>query len=47
MQCEIGDKKWIGTKLIFEIEGKNNSCILRFTHEDWKEETDFFALCNF
>ena len=46
-ECVVGDKEWIGTKLIFEIEKKDNSSILRFTHSEWKEETDFFASCNF
>jgi uncharacterized protein YndB with AHSA1/START domain len=45
--CEIGDKEWIGTKIIFEIEEKPNGTALRFTHKEWEEETDFFASCNY
>jgi uncharacterized protein YndB with AHSA1/START domain len=46
-QCEIGDKEWVGTELIFEIEEREDSSMVRFTHRDWKEETDFFASCNY
>jgi uncharacterized protein YndB with AHSA1/START domain len=46
-ECLKGDREWIGTKLSFEIEEKNNQTGLRFTHDLWKEETDFFASCNF
>ena len=45
--CEVGDKEWIGTKLIFEIEDRKTDCVLRFSHVNWKEETDFFASCNY
>ena len=46
-ECFIGDKEWIETRLIFSLEKKDDSTILRFTHAGWKEETDFFASCNF
>jgi len=46
-ECLEGDKEWIGTKLIFEIEEKYNSAVLKFTHSNWREETDFFASCNY
>lgn len=45
--CEKGDKEWVGTKLIFEIEKQKTDSVLRFSHENWKEETDFFASCNY
>lgn len=45
--CEIGDKEWIGTRLVFEIEKQDNNSFIRFTHDDWEEETDFFASCNY
>ena len=46
-ECLEGDKEWIGTTFLFEIEEKDGSTILRFSHNNWKEETDFFASCNF
>ena len=46
-ECIEGDKEWIGTSIIFELEEKNGNTILRFTHGNWREETDFFASCNY
>ena len=46
-ECLEGDKEWIGTRLIFDIEVKDGDTILRFIHDNWKEETDFFASCNY
>ena len=46
-ECLEGDKEWIGTTFLFELEEKNGSTILRFSHSNWKEETDFFASCNY
>lgn len=46
-ECFAGDKEWIGTKLIFEIEERDEASVLRFAHSDWREETDFFASCNY
>jgi uncharacterized protein YndB with AHSA1/START domain len=45
--CEKGDSEWIGTRLVFEIEERKSNCILRFSHTEWREETDFFASCNY
>ena len=46
-ECIEGDKEWIRTTLVFEIQEKDNVSELKFTHGNWKEETDFFASCNF
>ena len=46
-ECIEGDKEWIGTTFIFDLEEKEGNTILRFTHGNWKEETDFFAFCNY
>ena len=46
-KCIEGDKEWIGTTFIFDLEEKGGNTILRFTHGNWKEETDFFASCNY
>ena len=45
--CLEGDKEWIGTTFLFELEEKDGSTILRFSHNNWQEETDFFASCNY
>ena len=46
-KCLEGDKEWIGTTFLFDLEEKDESTILRFSHNNWKEETDFFAYCNY
>ena len=46
-ECLEGDKEWIGTTFLFGLEEKDGNTILRFSHNNWKEETDFFASCNF
>jgi len=46
-ECLEGDKEWIGTSFLFDLEEKDGSTILRFSHNEWREETDFFASCNF
>ena len=46
-KCLEGDKEWIGTTFLFELEEKDEYTILRFSHNNWREETDFFASCNY
>ena len=46
-ECLEGDKEWVGTTTIFDIEKKGVGIILRFKHGNWKAETDFFASCNY
>ena len=46
-KCIEGDKEWIGTTFLFDLEEKDGSTILRFSQDNWKEETDFFASCNY
>jgi uncharacterized protein YndB with AHSA1/START domain len=46
-KCFQGDKEWIDTTFVFDIEEKVGNSVLRFTHGNWKEETDFLASCNY
>ena len=46
-ECLEGDREWVGTKFVFDLEPAGGSTILRFGHTGWREETDFFATCNF
>lgn len=46
-ECIEGDKEWIGTRLLFMLEVKDGNTVLRFTHGNWRDETDFFASCNY
>lgn len=44
---EQGDKQWIDTTILFELIEKENNIHLRFSHNLWQEQTDFFGHCNF
>jgi uncharacterized protein YndB with AHSA1/START domain len=46
-KCEQGDEEWIDTRFTFDIEARGDQSVLRFTHGDWREATDFFASCNY
>jgi hypothetical protein len=39
-------KEWAGTKIVFELRGRADKTLLRFTHADWREKTDYFWSCN-
>lgn len=43
--CETG-KEWSGTHITFQLEGRDNATILRFTHGGWQSETEYFRDCN-
>jgi uncharacterized protein YndB with AHSA1/START domain len=43
--CQTG-KEWAGTRLLFELTEANGKTQLRFTHADWKTETDYFRSCT-
>ncbi len=46
-QCESGEEEWIGTIFIFDLKENGDKTTLRFTHGNWREDTDFFASCNY
>ena len=46
-KCEQADPEWVDTILVFDLEENGNKTILRFSHKNWKEATDFYANCNY
>jgi uncharacterized protein YndB with AHSA1/START domain len=44
-RCETG-AEWKGTLLRFLLHDDGPATTLRFTHEDWANETDYFTNCN-
>jgi uncharacterized protein YndB with AHSA1/START domain len=38
--------QWEGTEVLFEISENENQSLVRFTHANWKEPTDFLAHCS-
>jgi uncharacterized protein YndB with AHSA1/START domain len=43
--CETG-KEWQGTRLRFELSASEGRTLVRFTHADWQDETDYFVSCT-
>lgn len=37
---------WQGTKLVFDIQEDQQETILRFSHQNWENTTDFLAHCS-
>jgi uncharacterized protein YndB with AHSA1/START domain len=46
-ECIEGDREWRGTKFKFILEEDSEKTIVRFSHYDWREDTDFYASCNY
>ena len=45
-ECVDSTADWVGTRVSFELDEDQNRTMLRFTHEDWREDSDFFAHCS-
>ncbi len=45
--CLAGDEEWVDTHFTFTLEEKDGRTVLRFSHENWRDETDFLASCNY
>jgi len=44
--CQSGEE-WNGTKLLFDLAPqKEGRTLLRFSHADWRAETDYFVSCT-
>ena len=43
--CASG-QEWSGTTLRFELTPSAKGTLVRFTHADWKDETDYFVSCT-
>jgi uncharacterized protein YndB with AHSA1/START domain len=43
--CESGEQ-WNGTRLVFELEARGGGTFLRFTHAEWREDTEYFYCCT-
>jgi len=46
-ECIESVREWVGTRIVFEITEKEKLNFLDFSHDGWKEEGEFFAICNF
>jgi hypothetical protein len=44
-ECETG-KEWEGTRLVFDLATSGKQTIVRFGHEAWQSESEYFRSCN-
>jgi hypothetical protein len=43
--CQSG-QEWQDTRLLFDLTASGKNTLLRFTHADWRAETDYFVSCT-
>ncbi|MCH7525300.1 MAG: SRPBCC domain-containing protein [Bacteroidetes bacterium] len=46
-KCIDGPDDWINTIITFELDANENKTRLRFKHNNWPTDGDFFAHCSF
>ncbi len=46
-ECIQGDREWVGTRFVFDLEEREGKTLVRFAHTNWNEATDFYARCNY
>jgi uncharacterized protein YndB with AHSA1/START domain len=46
-KCINSIEEWIGTDISFDLEEKDGSTVLRFTHGGWRASTDMLAHCTY
>jgi hypothetical protein len=39
-------KAWIKTEILFQLQPDKEQTFVRFTHSNWKENSDFLAHCS-
>ncbi len=46
-ECFAGHEQWLGTTFVFDLEARGEQTIVRFTHGDWRDATEYLAICNY
>lgn len=46
-ECIASDEEWVGTKVSFELNEKDNKTMVTLKHFNWSERTDFYRWCNY
>ena len=44
--CVGGAEEWVGTDLTFNLRPDGDDTVVLFTHEGWREPTEFMAHCS-
>jgi uncharacterized protein YndB with AHSA1/START domain len=46
-ECVASPHDWTGTTLTFLLDENDGKTRVRFSHDGWKDNSDFYAACNF
>lgn len=46
-ECVQSDPEWIGTKVSFDLETRNDMTAVTLRHMGWREVTEFYRFCNY
>jgi uncharacterized protein YndB with AHSA1/START domain len=46
-ECVASPHGWVGNTISFKLDDNEGKTRVRFSHEGWKEEDDFYAICSF
>ena len=45
-KCIRGEKEWVGTEVIFELQYKEGQTFVLFKHANWKKPVEFMHHCS-
>jgi uncharacterized protein YndB with AHSA1/START domain len=46
-ECVASPHGWVGNMLTFSLDDNDGKTRVRFAHEGWQQEDDFYAICSF
>jgi uncharacterized protein YndB with AHSA1/START domain len=46
-ECVASPHGWVGNTFTFTLDDNDGKTRVRFSHDGWKEQDDFYAICNF
>ncbi len=46
-ECISGPPDWIGTRVSFHLDENEGKTRIRFAHDGWQKQDDFYAACSF
>jgi len=46
-ECVASPHGWVGNTITFKLDDNEGKTRVRFSHNGWKEEDDFYAICTF
>ncbi|GAA4276435.1 SRPBCC family protein [Aquimarina mytili] len=46
-ECISSQHGWLGHTFVFSLDDNDGKTRVRFSHDGWNEQDDFYAICNF